>query len=103
MVGHMRKRGEVHALEAEPVLQTGPHGGDLGGMAVVKKRDNPVHTSLLSACSWEAASLASQSVSVMAWLTRARDAADPVRPNRWSVEERVMGVLGVPPSWPCLA
>src|SRR5215831_95872 len=85
MVGHMRKRWDIHALEAEPVLQTGPHGGDLGGMAVVKKRDNPVHTSLLSACSWEAASLASQSASVMAWHTRARPPPTPCAPTggRW--------------------
>src|SRR2546422_126531 len=57
MVGHMRKRRHVHALEAEPVLQTGPHRGDLCGVPLVEERDNPVHTYPLSAFSWAAASL----------------------------------------------
>src|SRR5262252_1694586 len=77
MVGQMRKRGDVHALEAELVLQTGPPGGDLGGMAGVEKRDNPVHTFLLSACSWAAAVLAFQGVSAIPWLIRARARPPP--------------------------
>src|SRR5262249_46161902 len=83
MVGHVRKRGDVHALEAKLVLQTGPHGGDLGGMAGVEKRDNAVHTSLLSVCAWETVSLASPCVAAMQWPVRAR-ARPPatVRPPR---------------------
>src|SRR5215831_19404309 len=75
MVGHMRKRWHVHALEAEPVLQTGPHGGDLGSMSVVEERDNPVHTYLRAAFSWEAAALSPPCVSAM---------PSPVVLQRWT-------------------
>src|SRR5262249_4203611 len=100
MVGHVRKRGEVHALEAKLVLQTGPHGGDLGGMAGVEKRDNAVHMSLLSVCAWETGSLASPCVAAMPWPVRAR-AKPPatVRPTR------VVGIKDEERAWgvPCLA
>jgi hypothetical protein len=78
MVGHMRKRWDGHALEAKLVLQTSPHGGDLGGMAGVEKRNNPVHTSLLSVCAWETVSLASPCVAAMPWPARARARPPPV-------------------------
>src|SRR5262245_24189577 len=84
MVRHMRKRWDVHALEAKLGLQTGPHGGDLGGMAVVEKRDNAVHTSLLSVCSWETVSLASPCIAAMPWPAHVRARPPPVtvRPTR---------------------
>ena len=101
MVGHVRKRWEVHALEAKLVLQTGPHGGDLGGMAGVEKRDNPVHTSLLSVCFWETVSLASPCVAAMSWPAHARARLPPaaVRPTR------VVGSTAAGRAWgvPCLA
>src|SRR5262249_26546283 len=96
MVGHMRKRWDVHALEAKLVLQTGPHGGDLGGMAGVEKRDNAVHTSLLSVCAWETVARAPPCVAAMPWPARARARLPPaiVRPTRVvgsAEEERAWG------------
>ena len=80
------------------VLQTGPHGGDLGGMAGVKKRDNAVHTSLLSVCSWETLSRSSPCVDAMLWSARARARPPPatVRPTRGRREHGGWACLGCP-------
>src|SRR4029450_1468291 len=98
MVGYMRKRWDVHALEAKLILQTGPHGRDLGGMARVEKRDNAVHTSLLSVCSWETVALASPCVAAMPWPARARARPPPatVRPTRVVGSKDEGRVWGVP-------